>query len=100
MMNFEAAVATVRTAQLARETEDEAISVLMREALRYRKALEFYAKAGNYIDSIPMLTDPRDGLLTLPDDGLTAQRALRRLDYIGMMPALRSKEEGNTNAQA
>lgn len=101
MMNFETAVATVRTAQLAREVEDEAIATVMREALRYRQALEFYAKNDNYLDSVPMLADPADGLLTLPDEGLTAQRALRRIDYIGMMPVVaKPTEEGNKNAQA
>lgn len=100
-MNFETAVATVRTAQLAQEVENEAITVLMREALRYRQALEFYAKTDNYLDAVPMLVDPQDGLLTLPDEGLTAQRALRRIDYIGMMPVLgKAKPEEGNSAQA
>ena len=99
-MTFETAVAAVRTAQLARVAEDEAITILLREAIRYRKALEFYAETANYLDSAPMLASPEDNLLTFADDGFTARRALRKDDYVIIGPVVRGKEEGNSNAQA
>lgn len=55
---------------------------MLRETLRMRKALDFYADPSNYIDGVPMLKDDQD-LLTVPDEGRIASSALGRIDLVG-----------------
>lgn len=79
-MTFEKAVATVRTSQLVQEDTNEALSVLLDEGMRMRKALQFYASRDSYIDGVPMLKDPETGLLATDDEGAMARAALRLTD--------------------
>lgn len=100
MNPFENAIATLRTRQLAQKEEETALTLVMAEALRMRKALMFYAAARNYIDGVPMLTDGETQLLDTPDDGFTARRALKLDDYAGevlALPVVERKELGGAN---
>lgn len=65
---------------------------MLRESLRLKRALEFYANQANYIDGVPMHSDD-DGMLTAPDDGYLALSTLRRLDLKGE-PFMAFTEEG------
>lgn len=79
-MTFEKAIAVIRLKQLAQEEENEALSTLLEEGMRMRKALQFYASRESYLDGVPMLKDPETGLLATDDEGAMARAALRLTD--------------------
>lgn len=56
------------------------MSTLITEALRQRKALEYYANPDSYLDGVPSHVDD-DGMLVIHDEGMIAQVALRRVDH-------------------
>ena len=75
--------------------EDEALTLLLKAALRMRAALKFYASPDNYIDGVPMIGDVESGMLEHPDNGLMARKALRLDDYVTGNPIVRRLlEEG------
>lgn len=79
---------SVGTLRVRVQTDPEtaqALDELVRIALRQERALRFYANLGNYIDGVPMLEHPDDGLLTLEDNGFTAQRALGENLALGLV---------------
>lgn len=78
MMDYYEAVKALKVRQLAAEAENAAISTLLTELARYRKALHYYADPKNWLDGSPMLD-----AFAREDNGLTAQVALRRIDLIG-----------------
>jgi hypothetical protein len=89
-------VSTIRTAQLAQEVTSEALEQLLKDVVRYRRALQFYAAEKNYLDGAPQIE--RQGQL-IPDDGWTAQDALRLNDYsLGLVVKVEEESQNETAA--
>lgn len=99
MNDINQAVSQLRVRQLAMESEHAAMDLLLKEVLRFRKALQYYADPKNYLDGSPMLED-----FALADDGRTAQVALRLVDYRGepliVLPEGAVHETGETGEAA
>jgi len=53
--------------------------VLLEEAVRMRRALQYYANKNNYLDGVPMFKDD-DGVLITDDEGAMARQGLRLVD--------------------
>jgi len=58
---------------------NEALTVLLEEAVRMRRALQYYANKNNYLDGVPMFKDD-DGVLITDDEGAMARQGLRLVD--------------------
>jgi hypothetical protein len=82
-MDVAEAVGILRLRQINLKLEDEALTTLIRETLTMKKALEFYADPNNYLDNVPMLTNPDSNLLEVNDNGYMAQVGLHLIDIAG-----------------
>lgn len=82
-MDLTEAIGILRLKQINLKLEDEALTTLIRESLIMKKALEFYADPNNYLDDIPMLTNPDTNLLEINDNGYMAQVGLHLIDIAG-----------------
>lgn len=91
MMTFNEALTILKVDEQARAAVEDAQRFLVEELVRYRAALQFYAKQENYLDGAPMLSD-----FAVNDDGFTARKALRLDDYRGDV-LVAAPEEGNSN---
>jgi hypothetical protein len=76
-MNIDDAVVLVRTQVQVQADIAEAQQTLLTEALRWRKALLFYAKRETWLDGVAQDKDGDD------DNGIIARYALRLDDYPG-----------------
>ena len=80
MRQLEEAIAALTTSGLTLPNAlSEPLQVLIKEAVRFRSALRWYANEANYIDGALLGIDV-SGLQSLPDNGLRARMALRLID--------------------
>lgn len=96
MRQLEDAIAALTTAQMILPSAlSEPLGVIVKEVIRYRAALRYYADAQHYIDGVPLGEDD-EGSLTIPDNGIRAKMALRQLDIIMGKPSMVKDERAET----